>query len=157
MVPKNLATMERLFTSLADRTRLRLLNLMAEREVCVCYFISVLDLPQPTISRHLAYLRRNGVVTSYREGKWMHYRIAAPEDQFARQLLTDTLRWLAEDKDMQKDRERLTLLRHIAADRDTLKDNPRGAPRACCKPKELRTIRRAPLPMPATSLVSGKN
>ncbi len=155
MAPNNLAAMERLFASLADRTRLRLLNLMAEREVCVCYFIGVLDLPQPTISRHLAYLRRNGVVTSYRDGKWMHYRIAVPEDQATRQVLTDTLRWLAEDKDMQKDRARLIMLRQIAVDGGMRSDKAQS-PRACCTPQELRTIRRAPLPTATADLVSGK-
>jgi ArsR family transcriptional regulator len=97
MPESSLAAMERLFAGLADRTRLRLLNLMAEQEVCVCYFVEVLDAPQPTISRHLAYLRRAGLVEARREGKWMHYSIAVPENNFARQLLIDTLRWLAED------------------------------------------------------------
>ncbi len=64
-----------LFAALADTTRLRLLNLMDGREVCVCYFVAVLGQSQPKISRHLAYLRRAGVVAARREGKWMHYRI----------------------------------------------------------------------------------
>lgn len=152
MPEKNLAAMECLFTSLADRTRLRLLNLMAEREVCVCYFVGVLDAPQPTISRHLAYLRRKGLVAARRDGKWMHYSIAAPENASARELLNYTLRWLAEDKDMQKDRARLALLRQLAADESL--QSIRG--RTCCKPEELQTIRRAPLPMPA-KLVPGRN
>ncbi|HVF50049.1 MAG TPA: metalloregulator ArsR/SmtB family transcription factor, partial [Pyrinomonadaceae bacterium] len=67
--------MELLFKALADRTRLRLLNLLGGDEVCVCYFVEVLRTNQPKISRHLAYLRRAGVVTARREGKWMHYRI----------------------------------------------------------------------------------
>ena len=67
---------EQLFQGLADRTRLRLLNLMADQEVCVCYFVEILGLSQPVISRHLAYLRARGLVTSRRQGKWMHYRIA---------------------------------------------------------------------------------
>ncbi len=152
MPDKNLAAMECLFTSLADRTRLRLLNLMAEREVCVCYFVGVLDAPQPTISRHLAYLRRKGLVATRREGKWMHYSIAFPENASARQLLTATLRWLAEDKDMQKDRARLALLRQLAAE-EALQGS---RARACCNAKELKTIGRAPLPMPA-KLAPGRN
>jgi len=87
----HLAVMERLFAGLADRTRLRLLNLMAEQEVCVCYFVEILDAPQPTISRHLAYLRRSGLVEARREGKWMHYRIFPPANRFVRQVLIDTL------------------------------------------------------------------
>src|SRR5512142_873749 len=106
MPESSLAAMERLFTGLADRTRLRLLNLMAEREVCVCYFVEILDAPQPTISRHLAYLRRTGLVQARRQGKWMYYRIVPPSNAPARRVLMDTLHWLSEDKDMRKDRER---------------------------------------------------
>ena len=57
-----------LFAALSDRTRLRLLNLMDGREVCVCYFVEILGQSQPKISRHLAYLRRAGVVAARREG-----------------------------------------------------------------------------------------
>ncbi|HZS48542.1 MAG TPA: metalloregulator ArsR/SmtB family transcription factor, partial [Blastocatellia bacterium] len=66
-------SMELLFSALADRTRLRLLNLMGDDEVCVCYFVEILDTNQPKISRHLAYLRRAGIVAGRREGKWIHY------------------------------------------------------------------------------------
>ncbi len=76
--------MELLFKALADRTRLRLLNLMGEDEVCVCYFVEVLGTNQPKISRHLAYLRRAGVVTARRDGKWMHYRVVAPRTRTRR-------------------------------------------------------------------------
>ena len=70
----------RLFAALADRTGLRLLNLMQDREVCVCYFVEILEQGQPKISRHLAYRRKAGVVNARREGKWMHYRIDRPSD-----------------------------------------------------------------------------
>src|SRR5512146_3080555 len=142
-----MATMERVFTSLADRTRLRLLNLMAEREVCVCFFVGVLDAPQPTVSRHLAYLRRNGMVKARREGKWMHYRVAVHESVFALKLLADALRWLAEDEDMKRDRERLAILRQLAEGHAV-----RSGGRACCSPKRLKTLRRAPQPMLAAKL-----
>lgn len=102
-----IAEMERLFQGLADRTRLRLLNLIADQEVCVCFLVEILDAPQPTISRHLAYLRRTGLVAARRDGKWMHYRIAVPGNQFARKLLMETLRWLAADKEMARERSRL--------------------------------------------------
>lgn len=123
-----IAEMERLFQGLGDRTRLRLLNLMGDQEVCVCYFVEVLDAPQPTISRHLAYLRRNGLVAARREGKWMHYRIAIPGNEFAKQLLRDTLRWLAADKDMQRDLARMD--------------------RACCAPQKFVNLQGAPTPQP---------
>jgi ArsR family transcriptional regulator len=99
--------MERLFKALADRTRLRLLNLIGGDEVCVCFFVEVLGTNQPKISRHLAYLRRAGVVETRREGKWMHYRIAVPENERAARLFAEVRAWLAEDREMQRDRERL--------------------------------------------------
>ena len=70
--------MERFFQALGDNTRLRLLNLMGDQEICVCYFVEILDQPQPKISRHLAYLRSAGIVAARRDGKWMHYRIVMP-------------------------------------------------------------------------------
>ena len=99
--------MEMLFRALADRTRLRLLNLMREGEVCVCFFVEILGTNQPKISRHLAYLRRAGIVAARREGKWMHYRINTPADQNAAGILSDVQAWLAQDKEMQRDRGRL--------------------------------------------------
>lgn len=99
--------MELLFKALADRTRLRLLNLMGTDEVCVCFFVEVLRTNQPKISRHLAYLRRAGVVAARREGKWMHYRIVEPEGAHAARLFREVRAWLSEDREMQRDRMRL--------------------------------------------------
>lgn len=99
--------MQRFFQALGDNTRLRLLNLMAEREVCVCYLVEILGGPQPKISRHLAYLRNAGIVSARREGKWMHYRIVMPAQIGAAQILRQTLDWLKEDKAMHADRARL--------------------------------------------------
>jgi ArsR family transcriptional regulator len=96
-----------LFAALSDRTRLRLLNLMDGREVCVCYFVEILGQSQPKISRHLAYLRRAGVAAARREGKWMHYKIAVPADPGAGRILRETLAVLREDKRMQADLKRL--------------------------------------------------
>jgi ArsR family transcriptional regulator, arsenate/arsenite/antimonite-responsive transcriptional repressor len=98
---------ELFFRALADRTRLRLLNLMRNDEVCVCFFVEILKTNQPKISRHLAYLRRAGIVGARREGQWMHYRIAEPADPDAAQLLKNLMSWLANDQEMQRDRERL--------------------------------------------------
>jgi ArsR family transcriptional regulator, arsenate/arsenite/antimonite-responsive transcriptional repressor len=99
--------MELLFRALADRTRLRLLNLMGCGEICVCFLVEILGTNQPKISRHLAYLRRAGVVEARREGKWMHYRIVDPPDPCAVRILADLRKWLAEDKGMERDRYRL--------------------------------------------------
>jgi ArsR family transcriptional regulator len=97
----------RFFQALGDRTRLRLLNLMGEQEVCVCYFVEILGAPQPKISRHLAYLRNAGIVSARREGKWMHYRMLMPRHIGATQVLRQTLDSLKDDKEMQADRARL--------------------------------------------------
>src|SRR6476620_9577827 len=94
MSTNGLQKMETFFMALADKTRLRLLNLMREDEICVCFFLEVLEESQPKISRHLAYLRNAGIVEARRDGKWMHYRIIKPENPFAAQVLVDTLSWL---------------------------------------------------------------
>lgn len=96
-----------LFQALGDPTRLRLLNLLAAGEICVCYFIDVLDDPQPKISRHLAYLRRAGLASARRDGKWMHYSLARPSSPAAARILDATLEELANDKQMQRDRAQL--------------------------------------------------
>jgi ArsR family transcriptional regulator, arsenate/arsenite/antimonite-responsive transcriptional repressor len=96
-----------LFQALGDRTRLRLLNLLAAGEICVCYFIDVLDDPQPKISRHLAYLRRAGLASARRDGKWMHYSLARPSSPAVARVLDATLEELANEKQMQRDRAQL--------------------------------------------------
>ena len=98
---------ELLFKALADRTRLRLINLMGEDEVCVCFFVEVLKINQPKISRHLAYLKRAGVVDARRDGKWIHYRIVEPPDAHAARIFREVRAWLESDPAMQSDRARL--------------------------------------------------
>src|SRR5438270_7806864 len=107
MAKSRAVPLDHLFRALADSTRLRLLNLMSEQEICVCYFIEVIGAPQPKISRHLAYLRRAGIVAARREGKWMHYRLRMPHDSHAASILKSTLEALRQDKQMQRDYERL--------------------------------------------------
>ena len=118
--------MELLFKALADRTRLRLLNLMGADEVCVCFFVEVLGTNQPKISRHLAYLRRAGVVAARRDGKWMHYRITHPADPHAARVFTEALAWLGEEREMQQDRARFAHL--------------------CCAPQPPVSLQGAPRP-----------
>src|SRR5271167_29190 len=77
---KQLIEMETLFKALADATRLRILGLLLTGEVCVCHIHESLKIPQPKASRHLAYLRRSGLVTSRRDGLWIHYRLATSSD-----------------------------------------------------------------------------
>lgn len=121
-----LLNLETFFMALADKTRLRLLNLMRDGEICVCFFTEVLNESQPKISRHLAYLRNAGIVEARRDGKWMHYKIVEPESDYAAKVLQDTLDWLASQDEMQKDYEKLAI--------------------ACCAPNTQITISRAPKP-----------
>jgi len=99
---------ELFFKALADPTRLRIINLIGDQEVCVCFFVEIIKTNQPKISRHLAYLRRAGIVSARREGIWMHYRISTPSDENAAKVLSDVREWLAKDARMEQDRKRLT-------------------------------------------------
>jgi ArsR family transcriptional regulator len=126
-----------LFAALSDRTRLRLLNLLDGREVCVCYFVEILGQSQPKISRHLAYLRRARIVAARRDGKWMHYKIAAPPSSGAANILRETLLTLRRDKGMQADLARLN--------------------RACCMPQRIYLPEGAPLPARADVISDPKS
>jgi ArsR family transcriptional regulator, arsenate/arsenite/antimonite-responsive transcriptional repressor len=123
----NIPYQARLYAALADTTRLRLLNLMAGREVCVCYFVEILGQSQSKVSRHLAYLRNAGIVEARREGKWMHYRILPPADAASASILNTALASISSDKQMQADRAKLD--------------------RACCAPQKLVLPEGAPSPV----------
>lgn len=94
------------FAALADDNRLRLLHLLKDGETCVCYLQEVLQTNQPRISRHLAYLKRAGLVEARREGKWMHYRLKKLEPGL-QSVLSETLRHLQKDPQIKKDGRRL--------------------------------------------------
>lgn len=119
--------METFFAALADRTRLRLINLMGADELCVCFFVEVLGTNQPKISRHLAYLRRSGLVTDRKDGKWVHYRVAEPSEPNAARILREVMAWLRDDPEMRRDRERLV--------------------KVCCAPQPPVSIQGAPRPL----------
>jgi len=108
MSGKNSFDPELFFAALSDRTRLRLLNLMRDGEVCVCFLADTLETNDPKISRHIAYLKRADLVTGRRDGKWMHYSIKPPGDPTVKDLLENTLDLLSSDPQMRRDRERLT-------------------------------------------------
>ena len=99
---------------------------MDGREVCVCYFVEILKQGQPKISRHLAYLRKAGIVAARREGKWMHYSIERPEDERACAILDATLQSLRKDRAMLDDLEKLG--------------------NACCQPQRIVALQGAPVP-----------
>ncbi len=98
---------ELFFAAFADNTRLRLLNLMRDGEVCVCFFAEALGTNNPKISRHLSYLKRAGLVSGRREGKWIHYSIQKPTDQPAKAVLDAVMDMFGGDRQMQDDRKRM--------------------------------------------------
>lgn len=118
--------LELFFAALADRTRLRLINLIGDDEICVCFFAEVVGTNQPKISRHLAYLKKAGLVSARRDGKWVHYRIVEPNDERARCVFAEIRAWLKEDPEMLADRDKLA--------------------KVCCSPQSPVTILNAPRP-----------
>jgi ArsR family transcriptional regulator len=118
--------LERVLRALSDRTRLRLFSLLTDQEVCVCYLVEALNLSQPKVSRHLAYLRKARMVAARREGKWMHYRTVSLQNPNLARLVREIQESLSEDKQMKQDRARLT--------------------RACCAPHKFVRLQGAPLP-----------
>jgi len=128
---KNKYNIEKLFSALADRTRLRLINLIGDSEVCVCFLVEILKIGQPKISRHLAYLRRAGVVTARREGKWMHYRLTEPPDEHAARIFREVRTSLFEHPEFERDREKLE--------------------KVCCATTLPVQLRRAPRPVGITA------
>ncbi len=95
------------FAALADDNRLRLLNLMKDGELCVCYLQGVLQTNQPKISRHLAYLKKAGLVEARREGKWKHYRLRQLEAG-REKILAAALHHLEQEPAIKKDAQRLS-------------------------------------------------
>lgn len=99
--------MELFFAALADRTRLRLLNLIGDDEVCVCFLVEVIGTNQPKISRHLAYLKKAGLVSVRRDWKWSHYRITKPRHERAAKVFREIQGWLKDEPEMQQDRKQM--------------------------------------------------
>lgn len=94
------------FAALADSTRLRLLHLMRDGEICVCFLQGVLKTNQPKISRHLAYLRNAGIVEARREGKWMHYSLKKQNRELQR-ILDEILGQISKYPEARQDVKRL--------------------------------------------------
>ncbi len=106
------AAVDRMFRAFSDRTRLRILHLLKDQgEVCVGNLVAVLGAPQTTVSRHLAYLRRAGLVCVRKEGLWKHYSLAAAQGRFHRGLLQCLRGCLDEVPELATDRRRCERLR----------------------------------------------
>jgi ArsR family transcriptional regulator len=104
---KQLVEMETLFKALADVTRLRILGLLLTGEVCVCDIHESLRIPQPKASRHLAYLRRSGLVETRREGLWIHYRLGKLADPVLAAIVDAVRHALTHTDTAHRDAERL--------------------------------------------------
>jgi ArsR family transcriptional regulator, arsenate/arsenite/antimonite-responsive transcriptional repressor len=104
---RNASELADVYRALADETRLRILSLLRDGEVCVCHLQGSLRLPQPTISRHLAYLRKAGLAEARREGVWMHYRLAPSRSPVVKQVLESALHAMTHAESTVKDIARL--------------------------------------------------
>lgn len=107
MATKKMADLERLFQALGDATRLRILGLLLTGEVCVCDIHETLKIPQPKASRHLAYLRRSGLVDTRRQGLWIHYRLAQLADPIVNAIASAVQHALTHVDVVQQDATRL--------------------------------------------------
>jgi len=96
-------SVDHMFRAFADRTRLRILHLLAPGELCVCDLVRVLGGPQPKISRHLAYLRRAGLVTARKDGLWMHYSLSPAKGRFHAKLMECLACCLADVPELARD------------------------------------------------------
>jgi ArsR family transcriptional regulator len=97
----------RIYDCLCDPTRLRLLNLLAQQPLCVCHFEAALRLPQARISRHLAYLRKHGMVVAEQQGPWRVYRLAEPAPAALRANLACLQDARATEPELRRDLARL--------------------------------------------------
>jgi ArsR family transcriptional regulator len=106
---KQLLALETLFKALADRTRLRIIGLLLSGEVCVCDIYGSLSIAQPKASRHLAYLRRAGLVSARKEGLWVHYRLAPLSDPVMQAVVDAVAHALGHLDAAERDRRRLAM------------------------------------------------
>jgi ArsR family transcriptional regulator len=130
--PKTAPAIDRLeaaFKALADKTRLRILALLGNNEVCVCHIHDSLGLPQPTVSRHLAYLRRAGLVDARRDGVWMHYQVARSLDPAVQAVLDSAVEALTGVPTTTQDRRQF----QRAFGRMYVVSTPAGG--TCCTPR----------------------
>ena len=104
---RNLDRLTAVYGALADATRLRILSLLKDGEVCVCHIHGSLGVPQPTASRHLAYLRRAGLVNARRDGIWMHYSLARTTDPVVTAVIAAALHALTHTDVATRDQVRL--------------------------------------------------
>jgi ArsR family transcriptional regulator len=121
--------LEHLFKALADKTRLRILALLGSNEVCVCHIHDSLGVPQPTVSRHLAYLRKSGLVEARRDGVWMHYQVSRSLSPVLQGVVAATVSALQQLPATNQDRKQF----QRSFGQLYVLDSPAGG--ACCAPR----------------------
>lgn len=99
------------FRAFSDRTRLRILHVLLQGEMCVGDLVTVLELPQPRVSRHLSYLRRAGLVTHRKCGLWKYYSLSTATSEFHANLLKCLSKCFAEVPELQADDHRAAALK----------------------------------------------
>ncbi|MFC1752855.1 ArsR/SmtB family transcription factor [Thermoproteota archaeon] len=101
--------MNKLTTSLkalSDKNRLRILKLLEQKDMCVCELAHIIDIAQPSVSRHLKKLKQAGLITSEQDGSWTNYKLIRKQNDFhIRNILNQTLETLDEENIIQKDLE----------------------------------------------------
>ena len=127
--PAAIDELETLFKALADKTRLRILSLLGNNEVCVCHIHDSLGLTQSTVSRHLAYLRKRGLVEARRDGVWIHYQVSRALHPVVRRLVAAAVDALQQLPVTTRDRKQF----QRAFGQLYVLDSPAGG--ACCAPR----------------------
>jgi ArsR family transcriptional regulator, arsenate/arsenite/antimonite-responsive transcriptional repressor len=107
MTTKSASRVDLMFRAFSDRTRLRILHMLRGGELCVCQIVDVLGVPQPKASRHLAYLRKAGLVLARKDGHWSYYELAPARTVFHRKLLDCLCCCFPEVPELAQDVERL--------------------------------------------------
>jgi ArsR family transcriptional regulator len=129
-----LATLEEAFKAFADPTRLRILGLLAGGEICVCNIHECLGIPQPTASRHLAYLRRKKLVETRKDGLWVHYKLATLDEPVMRVLMSAVSHVLSHCDAIGRDRQRLEAQTGCCVPTDAMHLE-------CCVPSEAQSAK----------------
>ena len=106
-MPRTSSNPDLKFRAVSDRTRLRILHLLLGGELCVCDLVDIIQVPQPTASRHLAYLRKAGLVVTQKKGLWTHYSLAPAKTALHQHLLRCLAACFPEMRELRRDKARL--------------------------------------------------
>jgi ArsR family transcriptional regulator, arsenate/arsenite/antimonite-responsive transcriptional repressor len=110
-MPNKLSNADLKFRAVSDRTRLRILYLLLSGEMCVCDLVDIIKVPQPTASRHLAYLRKAGWVAAEKRGLWMYYSLIPAETRFHKKLIGCLAACFEEEPELRRDKARRSKLK----------------------------------------------